>query len=422
MARCLIAAWVVGPRTTWPASATSCSRRAARLTVSPMAVKLRNSSLPMLPIRAGPVLIPIRPGPVGLALGDLLDGRLHAQGRPGRPQGVVGLAGRGVEQDHDGVADELDDRAPVGQQHRHGPAEVLVEHGHHPVGGGPLGERREAAQVGEEHRHLGHLPAQGGLGRVGQQGGGHVGRHVLAEQPVELAVEPGVLQPDGQLAGQGPQQPPVAVGERPLGPAHVQHPGQAVLDRQRQDQPPARPLGLLDRLQRLQRGPARVAAVVDRLLGVAAALLRPAAGRIDPGNTSCSPSTSPTRSASGRSAWPVSSTPRSSSRRSSTITRASAPTATRARRRSICSRSATSAWAACSSTSACLGEVEAVGQVGHHPADRPGAVALGLLHGLDQRLQGGEVLAADLPDGLLEVDAVEQAGPGASQAYCTWAL
>jgi hypothetical protein len=153
------------------------------------------------------------PGPVRLVLGDRLDGRLHAQGRPGRPQGVVGLAGRGVEQGHDGVADELDDRAPVGQQHRHGPAEVPVEHGHDLVRGGPLGERGEPAQVGEQHRHLGHVPAEGGLGRVGQQGGGDVGRHVLAEQPVELAVQPGVLQPDGQLAGQGPQQPPVAVGE-----------------------------------------------------------------------------------------------------------------------------------------------------------------------------------------------------------------
>ncbi len=72
--------------------------------------------------------------------------------------------------------------------------------------------------------------------------------------------------------------------------------------------------------------------------------------RIDTGNTSCSPSTRPTRRASGRSACPVSSTPRSSSWRSSMITFASAPTATRARRRWICSRSATSAWAACSST------------------------------------------------------------------------
>src|SRR5215216_3819775 len=96
------------------------------------------------------------PEPVGLALGDRLDGRLHAQGGPGRPQGVVGLAGRGVEQGHDRVADELDDRAPVGQQQRHGPAEVLVEHAHHLVGGGPLGVGREPAQVGEEHRHLGH--------------------------------------------------------------------------------------------------------------------------------------------------------------------------------------------------------------------------------------------------------------------------
>src|SRR5215207_819287 len=60
MARCLTASRVAGPSTTWPASATSCSRRAARLTVSPMAVKLRNSSLPMLPMRAGPVLTPTR--------------------------------------------------------------------------------------------------------------------------------------------------------------------------------------------------------------------------------------------------------------------------------------------------------------------------------------------------------------------------
>src|SRR4030095_2453038 len=131
MAGCLWGVWVASPSTTWPASATSCSRRAPRLTVSPMAVKLRNSSLPMLPMRAGPVLTPTRNrGQSGSRSATAPVADSIPRAGPAGAQGVVGLAGRGVEQGHDGVADELHDRAPVGQQHRHGPAEVLVEHPH----------------------------------------------------------------------------------------------------------------------------------------------------------------------------------------------------------------------------------------------------------------------------------------------------
>jgi hypothetical protein len=56
-----------------------------------------------------------------------------------------------------------------------------------------------------------------------------------------------------------------------------------------------------------------------------------------------------------------------------------------------------------------FGQVEAGGERGHHPGDRLGRVAAGLLlDGRHQRLQRGGVLALELPDGLLEVDAVEQ--------------
>ena len=283
---------------------------------------------------------------------------------------------------------------------------MLVEHGHHPVGGGPLRERREHAQVGEEHRHLGHLPAQGGLGQVGQRGGGNVGRHVLAEQPVELAVGPGVLQPDGQLAGQGPQQP----RSRSAGPRPGARPAPQPRSRPSAAGPTAPvPLGLLGQLQRLQRGPARVAAVAGRHLPSSASAAcsgQPAAST--PGTPADRPR--PARPAArrapapGRSARPP--PPAAGARRRSPAPRLRR---TRARRRSICSRSATIAWAACSSTWAWPSvRSKRSARSATTPADRPGAVALGLLHGLDQRLQGGGVLAAELPDGLLEVDAVEQ--------------
>jgi hypothetical protein len=57
---------VESPISTWPGRALV-SNRAATLTASPIALKLRSSSLPMLPTSAGPVLTPTRnsgsPGP-----------------------------------------------------------------------------------------------------------------------------------------------------------------------------------------------------------------------------------------------------------------------------------------------------------------------------------------------------------------------
>jgi len=49
---------VSGPMTTSPGLATSWSR-AARFVVSPVAVKFRYASLPILPTRAGPVFSPM---------------------------------------------------------------------------------------------------------------------------------------------------------------------------------------------------------------------------------------------------------------------------------------------------------------------------------------------------------------------------
>ncbi len=115
---------------------------------------------------------------------------------------MVGLRGGRVEQGEQGVADELHDRAAVAEDARHRRRVEAVEHVDDLAGRDLLGERGEPAQVGEQGGDLGQRTAERGLVRVGQQALGDVGRHVGAEQGLQLRVQPGVLQRDGQLGGQ----------------------------------------------------------------------------------------------------------------------------------------------------------------------------------------------------------------------------
>ena len=145
---------------------------------------------------------------------------------------MVGLADRGVEQRHQRVADELHDRAARGEDLGRGHLEVAVEHRDDLLGRRRLGERGEPAQVGEHGRDLDDRAAERRLPGVGDQGGGDVGRHVLAEEAVELLVEPGVLQPHRELGRERGDHRPVASAE-PAAPVHDQHPGGPVLDGER---------------------------------------------------------------------------------------------------------------------------------------------------------------------------------------------
>ena len=186
-----------------------------------------------------------------------------------------------------------------------------------------------------------------GLGRVGQQGGGHVGRHVLAA-PARAGGTAGRSPARWTAGWPGPSShrsrsaKAPATGARPA----PRPPGLDVSGRTSlPPSPSVSSTGSSDFSAAPHGSPPSSAGCSPSPSSSG----QPSA-RIEDGNTSCSPSTRPTRSTSGRSAWLVSSTPRSSSSRSSRITRASAPTPTRARRRWICSRSATSASAARSST------------------------------------------------------------------------
>ena len=117
-------------------------------------------------------------------------------------------------------------------------------------------------------------------------------------------------------------------------------------------------------------------------------LLRQPPARIDPGKTSCSPSTSPTRSASGRSAWPVSST---AQQLALVDDHRLGPDGHQgAQALDLLALGHQRLGSLLQHLGLPLGQVEAVGQVGHHPADRAGADALGLLHGLDQRSRAAE--------------------------------
>ena len=138
-----------------------------------------------------------------------------------------------------------------------------------------------------------------------------------------------------------------------------------------------------------QRGPARVAAVVDRLLGVAG-LLRPAAGTHRPGEDQLLALDQPDPQRVGPQRLAGQLDP--ALQQPALVDdhpRLGADGHQGAQALDLLALGHQRLGGLLQHLGLPLGEVEAVGQVGHHLADRPGAAALGLLHGLDQRLQGG---------------------------------
>ena len=92
----------------------------------------------------------------------------QVEGRPDGPLGVVLEGDRGAPDRHDGVADELLDRAPMAAHDVLCQLEVAGEELTGVLGVAPLGERGEADQVGEEDGH--DTPLGDRLGRRGCAG------------------------------------------------------------------------------------------------------------------------------------------------------------------------------------------------------------------------------------------------------------
>ena len=83
--------------------------------------------------------------------------RLHAEARPHRALGVVLVRQRGAEERHHVVADVLVHRAPVARDLGAQPHQGPVHQRLHLLGVHPLGHRRVARQVGEQHGDLAAL-------------------------------------------------------------------------------------------------------------------------------------------------------------------------------------------------------------------------------------------------------------------------
>ena len=352
MARCLISAWVVGPRTTWPASATS-SRRAARLTVSPMAVKLRNSSLPMLPIRAGPVLTPTRNrGQSGSRSATASIAACMPRAALAARRAWSGWRAGALNRAMTASPTNWTTVPPLASstgtaRPKYWLSMATTRSGVVPSANG-VNPRRSAKSTVTSATSPPRAAWVGSASRAVATSGDMYWRNSPSSWRYSRAFSSPMESWLARARSSQRSRSAKAPSDRRTSSTPA---GRSLTVRGRTSRPPSpsdSSTGSSD-FSDAPHGSPPSSAGCSR--SSCPPLGQPPA-RIDAGNTSCSPSTSPTRSASGRSAWPVSSTPRSSSWRSSTITRASAPTATRARRRWICSRSATSAWAACSSTSA----------------------------------------------------------------------
>ena len=141
---------------------------------------------------ASPVRTPARAWMVGPRRAHRVD---ELEAGPDRPLGVVLVRGRRAPDRHDGVADELLDRPAVAADDVAREVEVAAQQLARLLRVAPLGERREADEVGEEDRHEaalgdGHLGRgrrrDGGLGRSGRRGAGGGGRERARALGAEL--------------------------------------------------------------------------------------------------------------------------------------------------------------------------------------------------------------------------------------------
>ena len=169
----------------------------------------------------------------------------HAKRGGHRVAGAVGVGHRGAPERHDRIADELVERAAVGEDDFDLRGKVLVQHRDHVFGARRFGERGEAANVGEQHADF------AGLGLVAIV---HVaafdqrGDHARIEEPLEHArgaqPHPPLVQ-IGDRAGGKVEQPSERQGgkHRHERPAAQRQPAGGNSDDRDRDQPIGQPVG-----------------------------------------------------------------------------------------------------------------------------------------------------------------------------------
>ena len=144
------------------------------------------------------------PGPLGVK---------YLQRPQHRHAGCQGIVGRAVEQRHDRVADVAVDEASVGEDGRFHVPDVGIDEIDARARAQAADERREAADVGEQHRQrlrgviaklhvLDVLAAERGQELMGDKAGVRASqRDLRLERPLQVLNERGVLDRNGRLRG-----------------------------------------------------------------------------------------------------------------------------------------------------------------------------------------------------------------------------
>src|SRR5687767_7186194 len=88
------------------------------------------------------------------ALRELAHPRLHIEGHPNGPLGVVRTGHRIIEEHHEPVTQKAFERALIREDEFTERCMIRRENGHHLLGLHPFGEGREAAQIAEDDRYL----------------------------------------------------------------------------------------------------------------------------------------------------------------------------------------------------------------------------------------------------------------------------
>ena len=98
----------------------------------------------------------------GLAIGSIggVQPYLHGQGTGNRPFGIVSAGEGGAKQHQQAIAQNLDDRAPVGENDVHHRLQIAIEKAHDLLRFEALGEGCKAPQIRHQNGHLALDPAE----------------------------------------------------------------------------------------------------------------------------------------------------------------------------------------------------------------------------------------------------------------------
>jgi hypothetical protein len=120
----------------------------------------------------------------GLAIGGIggVQAQLHGQGAGDGPLGIVISRQGGAKQYQQTIAQNLNNRPPVGKNDVHHRLQVAIEHGHDLLGCETFGESRKTSQIRHQKGHLAQFPTElDALGDV-EQLRHHVLRDVAAKR------------------------------------------------------------------------------------------------------------------------------------------------------------------------------------------------------------------------------------------------